>query len=59
MVEIRVAVADDTSVDGLMRWLAAVFGRSSESRKTSVRARLSIGEHSYVLAGPPLLPAGR
>jgi hypothetical protein len=31
MVEIRVAVDDDTSVHGLMRRLAALFGRSAIS----------------------------
>jgi hypothetical protein len=90
MVEIRVAVDDETSVHGLMRRLTALFGRSAVSFDRSCNevriesewesrgvvgiidaveawidedggegARLSIGEHSYVLAGPPLLPAGR
>ena len=90
MVEIRVAVDDDTSVHGLMRRLTALFGRpavSFDRACNEVRvesewesrgvvgiidaveawieedggegARLSIGEHSYTLAGPPLLPAGR
>jgi hypothetical protein len=90
MVEIRVAVDDDTSVHGLMRRLAALFGRSAISFDRSCNevrvesewesrgvvgvidaveawinedggdgARLWIGEHSYMLAGPPLLPAGR
>jgi hypothetical protein len=90
MVEIRVAVDDDTSVHGLMRRLAALFGRSAISFDRSCNevrivsewesrgvvrvidaveawinedggegATLWIGEHSYSLAGPPLLPAGR
>jgi hypothetical protein len=91
MVEIRVAVDDDTSVHGLMRRLGALFGRSAisfdrwcyevriesewESRGVvgviydaveawidedgGQGARLSIGEHSYTLARPPLLPACR
>ena len=90
MVEICVAVDDGTSVHGLMRRLAALFGRSAisfdrsrneirvesewESRSVvgvidaveawinedgAVGARLSIGEQSYTLAGPPLRSAGR
>lgn len=90
MVDIRVAVDDHTSVHGLMRRLAALFGRSAISfdrSRNEVRvmsewesrgvmgvidaveawieedggagARLSIGEHSYTLGGPPLLPVGR
>jgi hypothetical protein len=90
MVEIRVAVDDDTSVHGLMRRLAALFGRSAISFDRSCNevrvesewesrgvvgvidaveawidegggegAMLSIGKHSYMLAGPHLLASGR
>jgi hypothetical protein len=90
MVEIRVAVDDDTNLHGLMRRLAALFGQSAISFERSCNevrivsewesrgvvgvidaveawidedggkgARLSIGEHAYILAGPPPLPAGR
>ena len=89
MVEIRVAVEDGTGVHGLMRRLAALFGRSAislDGSRNEVRvesewesravvgvfeaveawideeggksARLSIGKHSYLVAGRRSLPAG-
>ena len=86
MVEIRVAVPDDTCGHGLMRRLVGLFDRSSVSfdgaqREVRVRsewesrgivhvlgvveswlaedgpdaARLSIGDRSYTMLGPPSL----
>jgi len=89
MVEIRVAVDEGAGVHGLMRRLAALFGRAAVSfdgSRNEVRvesewesraivgvidaveawvdeqggtgATLSIGENSYLVAGPHSLPAG-
>lgn len=90
MVEIRLAVDDVTSVQGLMRRLAALFGWSAISFDRSCNevrvesewesrgvvgvidaveawierdggkgAMLSMGTHSYMLAGPRPMPVGR
>ena len=52
MVEIRVAVADATSVHTLVRRLAGVFDRSSVSfdgRRKEVRVRSESESHTVVL----------